>query len=116
MAAQNHRLAAPRQRDDEVLHLAAADGVKPGRRFVENHQVGVVDERLRQPDAALHALGKLAHGARPRLAQADHFEQLFGAAVAFAPADLKQVAEKIQRLARVEITVEIRFLRQIADA
>jgi hypothetical protein len=29
---------------------------------------------------------------------------------------MKQIAEKIERLARVEVAVKIRFLRQIADA
>ena len=29
---------------------------------------------------------------------------------------MKQVAEKIQRLARIEVAIEIRFLRQITDA
>ena len=91
-------------------------GSRPDGRFVENDEVGIVDERLRQADAALHAFGKFADGPRARLAQADHFEQLFGAIVAFALLEMKQVAEKIQRLARVEVAVEIRFLRQITDA
>ena len=59
-------------------------GSRPGRRLVENDQVGIVDERLRQADAALHAFGKFAHRARPRLAQADHFQQLLRAIVAVA--------------------------------
>ena len=84
MAAENHRLAAPRQSDDEILDLAAADGVEAGSRFVEDDEVGIVDERLRETDAALHALGEFAHRARARLAQADHFQQLLGPIVALA--------------------------------
>ena len=116
MTAQNHRLAAPGQRQDEVLDFAATNRVKPRGRFIENDEVGVVDERLRQADAALHALGKFAHGAHVNLAQTDHFEQLFDPAVALFLAEMKKVSEKIERLARIEIAVKIRFLGQITDA
>jgi hypothetical protein len=50
------------------------------------------------------------------LSQADHVKQLVGALAPFLGREMKQVAKKIQRLVRVEIAVEIRFLRQIADA
>ena len=116
MAAQNHRLAATRQRDDQILHLAAANRIQAGSRLVEDHQVGIVDERLRQPDAPLHALGKFADGARLCFAETDHFQQLFRAVVALVFREMKQIPEEIQRLARVEIAIQIRFLRQIADA
>ena len=116
MTAQDHRLAASRQRENQILHLAAADGIQARRRFVEDDEIGIVDERLREPDAALHAFGKFPDRARLRLVQADHFEQLPGAIVPVAFGEFKQVAEKIQRLARVEVAVEIRFLRQITDA
>ena len=50
------------------------------------------------------------------LAQTDHLEQLPGAIVAFTPGQMKKIAEKVERLARVEVAVEIRFFRQITDA
>src|SRR3989442_4225676 len=103
MAAQDHRLAAPREREDEVLDLAAADGVEAGSWFVEDNEVGIIDERMRQADAALHALREFAHRPRARLAQADHFQQLLGAIVPLALVEVEQVAEEIQRLARVEV-------------
>ena len=76
MAAQDHRLAAARERDDQILHFAAADRIKAGGRLIENHEVRIVDERLRQADAALHAFGKFADGARLRFAEADHFQKV----------------------------------------
>ena len=116
MAAQDDGLAAPGQRQDQILDLAAADGVEAGGRLVEDDQVGVVDERLGQADAALHALGELADRPRPGLAQADHFEQLLGAVLALVPGQAEEVAEEIQRLAGIEVAVEVGFLGQVADA
>src|SRR6185437_7765100 len=74
------------------------------------------DERLGQADAALHAFRKFADGAHAGLVEADHFEQLFGAIFAFAFAQFKEVSEKVEGLAGIEIAIEIGFLRQITDA
>ena len=41
------------------------------------------DERLREADSALHALGKLAHDTRAHLVQADHFKKLLVALFPF---------------------------------
>ena len=105
MAAQNHRLAATSERHNQVLHLAAANRVQARRRLVENDQVRIVDECLRQADAALHALGKFADGAGAGLAEADHFEKLLGALVSFRARQAENVAEEIERLVRVKVTI-----------
>ena len=116
MAAQNHGFAAPRERDDQILYFAATNWIKPRRRFIENHQVGIIDERLGESDAALHPFRELADGARLRRFQADHFQQLFRAPPPFIAGQVKKFSEKLQRLAGIEIAVKIRFFRQIADA
>ena len=116
MAAENHRFAAARERENQVLHLAATDGIEARSGFVQNHEVGVVDQRLRESDAALHALREFADDARLHLTEADHFEELFVAKFFIRGGKPKEAAEKIERLLRVEIAVEIRFLGQIADA
>jgi hypothetical protein len=89
--------------------------IQAGGRFVENDQVRIVDERLGQADAALHAFGKFADGAHARLAEADHFEQLLGAIFALVGRQSKEIAEKIERLVRIEVAVEIRFFGQVTD-
>ena len=116
MAAQDHRLAAPRQRDNQILHLAAADGVEPGSRLVQDNQVRVVDQGLGQTNAALHAFGEFAHGPHSGLAQAHHFEQLLRALLAVALGQAEEVAKEIQRFPGIQIAIEIGFLRQIANA
>ena len=61
-------------------------------------QVGVVDERLRQADAALHALREFADVTTPGVAQPDHLDQLLGALATFLRVYVKEAAEKIDRL------------------
>ena len=116
MAAQDHRLAAAGQGQDQVLDLAATDRVQAGGRFVEDDQVGVVNERLGKPDPSLHALGEFAHHPSPHLVQSHHLQQLPGAAATLVAGQIEKAAEKIECLVRIEITIEIRFLRQVADA
>ena len=63
MAAQDHRLAAPRQREDQILYLAAANRVEAGGRLVEDvcdrvviyyggkiQAAGTLKELLAEPD------------------------------------------------------------------
>jgi len=48
------------EREDQVLHLACANRIQAGGGLVEQDQIGIVNHRLRQPDAPGHALGILA--------------------------------------------------------
>jgi hypothetical protein len=76
MAAEDDGLAAVGQGQDQVFHLAAADGVEAGRRFIEDDEVGIIDQGLGQADAALHAFGELADLPALHFVQAHHFEEL----------------------------------------
>ena len=60
VAGQDDRLALLAQLADQVLDLGRADRVEARGRLVEQDQLGVVDQGLSQPDAALHALGVFA--------------------------------------------------------
>ena len=42
---------------DDFAHFHAAQRVQAAGRFVENQQIGIVDQRLGQADALLHAFG-----------------------------------------------------------
>src|SRR5947208_7752589 len=99
MAAENDGLASAGQGDDEVLDFAATDGIETGSGFVKDDEIGIVDEGLGEADAALHAFGEFADGARASLAEADHFEQLFGATGAIAFVQVEKVAEEGERCA-----------------
>ena len=116
MAAQDDRLPASGQGDDQIFHFAATDRIKTGGGFVQNHQVGVIDQRLRQADAALHAFGEFTHHPAPHLVESDHLQELFGATSPFGARQIKQAAEKVEGFGGVEIAVEVRFFGKIADA
>ena len=61
---------------NELEHLVAALRVHAVGRLVEEQQVGIVDERLRQLDALLHAGRVGLDVAIARLAEADVVEHL----------------------------------------
>ena len=82
---EEHRLAALVQALDDALDLDAADGVEPGHRLVEQHELRVVDERLGDADPLQHAFGVLAEMRVGRGEQADVAQQLLDAASRSCP-------------------------------
>jgi len=106
----------PRLLLNNAEELAPRQGIQAGGGFVQNNQVGVIDQRLRQSDAALHAFGEFTHHPAPHLVESDHLQELFGATPALGVGQIKQAAEKVEGFAGVQIAVEIRFFGQIADA
>ena len=86
MTAENDGFAPAGHGQDQILDFPAADRVHPGGRLVQDDEVRVVDQRLGQTNAPLHAFGKLPHHARAHLAQADHFQKFFGALACARPA------------------------------
>jgi len=60
VAVQQYRHAAVLQRLDERAHVAPAERVKVGGRLVEDQQLRPAQDRLRDAEALLHALGELA--------------------------------------------------------
>ncbi len=48
--------AAVALRADDVTHQAAAHGIESRSRFIEEDQLGLVDQRLSEADALQHAL------------------------------------------------------------
>ncbi len=116
MAAQNNRFAARGQQAYHILHLAAAYGVQAAGRLVKNHQVRVIDKRLRQAYAPSHALGKLAHRPIHGVRQAHHVQKLHATLTPLLLAQSEKRAKKVEGLHGGEILVEIGLLGQVADA
>ena len=54
--AEEHRAALVAQPEDQLAHFATADRIETRHRLVEHDELGIVDERLREPDALDHAL------------------------------------------------------------
>ena len=55
MRAEEHRAASIPQLQDQLADISAAKRIEPGHRLVENHEVRLVEERLRDADALQHA-------------------------------------------------------------
>ena len=68
----------------QVEHLLAAERVEPGGGLVEQHQLGVGDERLGQLGALAHAGGEAADGPEAGLVEPDEVEDV-GRALAGRP-------------------------------
>ena len=64
---------------DEREHLFTACGIEAVRRLVEQQQLGIVHERLRELDALLHARRVAADQPIPLLVQPDVPQHLGGA-------------------------------------
>ena len=116
VAAEDYRFSAFGERHDQVFNLAATDRVQAGGGLVKNHQVGIVDQRLRQPNAPLHALGEFANHPGPNLTQTNHLQQLLVAALALGWREVKEVAKKIKCLVAVKKSVQVGLLGQVSDA
>ncbi len=91
---EEHGLAALVQALDDALDLDAADRVEPGHRLVEQHELGVVDERLGDADALQHALGVLAQVRVGGALQADVPEQGLDALAPAARVEAEQPARR----------------------
>ena len=61
---------------DEVEHLLAAERVEAGGRLVEQHQLGVADERLGELGPLPHAGGEAADRTEAGLVEADEVEHV----------------------------------------
>lgn len=101
---------------DDVLDLARALGVEAGGGFVEDDEVWVVEEGLREADAAGHALGEVADDAVAGFVEADHAQELLGAGADGGGGEVEERAVEAEGFERGEVRVETGFLGEVADA
>ena len=74
--ASSTEMPRPAEAGDEVEHLVAAERVEAGGGLVEQHQLGVGDQRLGELGALAHAGGEAADGPEARLVEADEVEDV----------------------------------------
>ena len=99
---------------DDPLDLDPADRVEAGHRLVQQHQVGVVDERLGDAHPLQHPLGVLAQVRVGRSLEPDVAEELLDALSPATRLESEQAGAEPEELAAGEIVVEVRVLRQVA--
>src|SRR5581483_5951273 len=65
MRAEKHRLALIAQTQDQIADLFAPDRIQARHGLIENDQLGIVNESLRESDPLQHALRKFPELPRP---------------------------------------------------
>ena len=103
------------QIQNDVAHFAPSDRIEPRHRLIEKHHLRIVQNRLRDARALQHAFREFSqlHVARRR--QAHALEESLHALAPFRGRVSRKSRVIIEQLARGQVIVEIRLLRQIAD-
>ena len=102
---------------DQIPELCAGQRIDPGRRLIENQEVGVVDQRAAQAELLLHPAGQLACRAREKSSQAGASGQIINAPAAFGGGMPEEPREKLQVLLDRQCGVEVlaQALRHVGD-
>ena len=101
---------------DQGADLADLDRVEPGRRLVEDQDVGVVDHRLGQPDALADSPWRDGRGCDPRPRRAGSAATTWSiAARRCERGDVLELGPEGQVLADPHLGVERHVLGQVAD-
>lgn len=99
----------------DVADVAAADGVDAIGGFVEEDEVGVVDEGLGEADALHHAFGVGANFAISIGGHADGIEKFARAALAGFAIDAGESGKEFQSLAAGQVAGEAVVFGEVAD-
>src|SRR6185437_14481474 len=75
MRAEEDRASLIAQLEDQRTDVAAADRIEARHRLVEEENFGIVQHRLREPDALEHSLRELAELEPPLGADAEPIER-----------------------------------------
>jgi hypothetical protein len=114
VAVEEHSRALRLQARDQLAHVATADRVEIGGRFVQDQQLRPAEDGLCEAEALLHALGGVQYLAA--LARKRAPLQCLGCAPAtLARGQPHQASEIVEHLVRVEVLWKVRLLRGEAD-
>ena len=100
---------------DEVEHLIAAGRVEPVRGLVEEQELRVVDERLGQLDALLHARRVAAHGPVALLEEADVAQHVGGALAGRRARQAGHARHVVDEVGRRDVGGQAVVLGHVAD-
>src|SRR5271163_1013424 len=103
------------QLENDVADFATTHRVESGHGFIQNYELRVVQNGLRQADTLQHAFGILAQLNSPGGLQANFLEQVVDASLAVGQGQIVKLGEIVEHFRGGQIVVEIRLLGQIAD-
>ena len=113
---EKNERAAPFLFGDEIAHQENAAGIEAGGRLVEEHVVGLVDQRLTERDALEHAPRVLAEAAVLRLGQSEAIEHRHGPALDFGRGDAGEAGHVAEELPAGFATADVHPLGDESDA
>src|SRR5688572_26020638 len=116
MRAEEYGLASSLQLQDQLADFASADRIEAGHRLVQQYNLGLVQNRLRDTDALQHAFRELSQRPVAKLREAGLLQYGVPTTAAVGRSQREKRAEVIEQLLRREVIVEIGILGQIADA
>ena len=113
-----HAGSAGADAGDQIPELPAGERIDAGRRFVEDQQVGVVQQGAAQAELLLHAARQLAGRAVGKGGEAGGLQQVGDAALALGGVQAEEAAEELEVFGDAEVCVEVaaQTLRHIGDA
>src|SRR6185436_6295721 len=114
--AEEDRPPLVAQLEDERADIAAAERIQARHRLVQEHDLGIVQQRLGQAHALQHPLRELAQRKAPLGADAEAIERLADALPAVGGGLAEQPPVVVEQLLGGEVVVEVRVLGKVADA
>ena len=103
---------------DQLPELPPRQRIDPGRRFVEDKEIGIVNQRAAERQLLFHAAGKLAGGPVEERIETGRAGQVVDARLALRLPLAEQAADEVQIFEHAERGVEIapETLRHVSDA
>ena len=116
MRVQEHGRAGGAQLLDDPAHEQAAERIEPRGRLVEKHELGRIDERLREPRALHHPLAVSTERPIRGIDEIDAREKSIDARGELCASEAEEAAVNPEELAGGEAIVKAEVLGQEADA
>ena len=116
VAGDEDRLAHRAELFEQRFHFEAGAGVEAAGGFVEDQDGRVVDERLGQAEALLHAAGEAVDEVVALVREVEQFEHVADDGFAAAAGDLVGDGEEVQKLPDLHAVVDAEVVGHVADA
>ena len=110
-ASERKRFSSLLQFKNNISYIFATHGIESRHGFIENDQLGIVDEGLRQSHPLNHTLGKLAKRSTNGMSQPHSMDQFLCPRLSFSCRHPKELAVEVQEFHRLQMFVEVRVLR-----
>ena len=102
------------QGEDEIADVLASDGIEPAHRLVEDDDLGISDQRLREAEPLHHSLREAPDGAVGTSRKSNFFEQRFAAPGRLRAGEARELSREAQVFDSVQVLVKRGVLREVS--